>query len=458
MGWAVAAGVLSGGVARADAIDGQSWEDLRRRLRGTVVSAGDGEFDSAKALFEPRFDEYAPLGVVRAADAADVRSAVIFARDHELPVAVRAGGHSYVGASATSGALVIDLRALSTVARHGDLVTVGAGATSMAVQQALAPANATLPLGTCPTVGVAGLTLGGGLGVESRRYGLSCDRLVSADLVLPNGSAATVSEDQFPGLLWALRGAGGVTGIVTALTLRTVPAEAKDIVRVEFPGTAAAQVLTGWARWMPTADRAVWANIQISTATDGLACAALIVCPPGRGDAATAELATAATVAPRSVDRRTLAPLDAVAHLGGGATTPRSNKAAGSDVLTELTPAAAQTITDLVAARSRSGATGYVLVDPLDGAIRDTRPEATAFPWRTHAATLQWLVDNPADPRAARAWIADAHRAVASAGAYVNYLEPDDDPRRYYGPNLNLLRTLRATVDPDRRLRPGLAV
>ncbi|WP_169813857.1 FAD-binding oxidoreductase [Nocardia pseudobrasiliensis] len=445
-------------MARADAIDDRAWDDLRRRLRGTVVSPGDSEFDSAKAVFEPRFDESAPLGVVRAADAADVRSAVVFARDHELPVAVRAGGHSYVGASATSGALVIDLRALSTVARHGDLVTVGAGTTITAVQQALAPSGVTLALGTCPTVGVAGLTLGGGLGVESRRYGLSCDRLVSADLVLPNGSAATVSQDRFPGLFWALRGAGGVIGIVTSLTLRTIPAVAKDIVRVRFPGAAATQVLTGWARWMPAADRTVWANIQISTATDGLDCAALIVCPPGRGEAATAELSTAATVAPLSVDRRTLAPSAAAADLGGGARTPRSNKAAGSDVLTELSPAAAQTITDLVAARSRSGATGYVLIDPLDGAIHDTPPDATAFPWRTHAATLQWLADNPADPRAARAWIADAHRAVASTGGYVNYLEPDDDPRRYYGPNLNLLRTLRATVDPGRRLRPGLAV
>ncbi|MFI5776391.1 FAD-binding oxidoreductase [Nocardia sp. NPDC051570] len=449
---------LAVGTARADVIDPGAWESLRRQVRGTVVRPPDAEFGSAKALFDPQFDGSTPVAVVGAADADDVRTAVVFARDHGLPLAVRAGGHSYVGASATSGALIVDVRRLAEISIDGDLVTLGAGATIMAVCEALDRVGRTLPLGTCPTVGVAGLTLGGGLGVESRRYGVSCDRLVSAKLVLPNGSTADASAERLPGLFWAVRGAGGVTGIVTSLTVRTCPAESKDIVRMDFPGDAAARVLDGWARWLPAADRAVWSNIQIATRAGELGCTALITCPAGRGEAAATELAAAATVPPASVDRRTFSALDAARDLGGGPSTARSTKVAGSDVLTALSPATAESIVDAI--RSRGDATGYVLIDPLDGAIRDTAPDATAFPWRAHAATLQWIVDQPDSPATARAWIAGAHRAVAaaSAGAYVNYLEPGDDPRRYYGSNLDRLRTIRRTVDPDRRLRPGLEV
>ncbi|MFF0490465.1 FAD-binding oxidoreductase [Nocardia sp. NPDC004068] len=455
---AVATQAFPAGPAHADEPGPDAWNDLRNRLRGTVTRPGDDDFAARAALYEPRFDTATPLAVTRPADPDDVRTAVRFARDHDLPLTARAGGHSYVGASATPGALVVDLRDLTAITVDGDLVTVGAGATAYAVQEALAPADRTLPLGTCPTVGVAGLTLGGGLGTLSRRYGLTCDRLVSARVVLPTGAVADVAADRMPELFWALRGAGAAVGVVTDLTYRTCPAESEDIVRLGFPGIATVDVITGWARWLTTVDRAVWSNLEISATASGLGCAAKIVCPAGQGPAAAADLAAAAHTAPTSVDQRTLPHLDAVRALGGGASTPRSNKIAGSDVLAALSPDIAQRITDTVAARSRSGARGYVLVDPLDGAVHDTAPDATAFPWRAHAATLQWIVDEPDDPAAARAWITDAHRAVGATAAYVNYLEPDPDPARYYGPNLDRLRRLTAAADPGRLLRPGIGL
>ena len=438
--------------------DPPPWDDLRKRLQGKLLLSGQDDFSSATQLFDPQFDSQAPAAVVEAAGEPDVQAATAFAREHGLPVAVRAGGHSYVGASSTTGALVVDLRGMSDIAPDGDLVTIGAGATARAVLAALNASGRSLPLGTCPTVGVAGLTLGGGLGVDSRQYGLTCDQLVSANVVVPGGGSAQTSATQLPGLFWALRGGGGSAGIVTSLTYRTCAAQARDILRLTFPPGAAAQVLTGWARWQPGADRTIWSNVEISSTTGELGCAIQIVTPAGRGTAAAAALTAATATPPTGIDHRTLDHMAAADQLGGGATTPRSTKVAGSDVLTELTPAVAATVVQIVTDRSRSGASGYVLIDPLDGAVRDTPAAATAFPWRAHAATLQWIVDTPEDPVTARTWITTAHRTLgpASAGAYANYVEPHDDPARYYAANLDRLRAVRHGLDPDRSLCTGI--
>ncbi|GAB2696211.1 FAD-binding oxidoreductase [Nocardia thraciensis] len=454
------AGWLSPGTAAAPTVDESAWAALRQQSRGTLTLPGDGEFDSATALFDPRFDTRAPAAVVAAATPDDVRSATVFARAHGLPIAARAGGHSYVGASAATGALIIDVRGLHEITLDGELVTVGAGATTFPVQSELARTGRALPVGTCPTVGLAGLTLGGGIGVDSRRYGLTCDRLTAAELVLPTGATARTSADALPELFWALRGAGGATGIVTSMTYRTCPAAAKDIVRLTFPGDSAARVLTGWARWLIAASRSVWANVEISAAGGNLGCAVQIVAAAGEGARAATELTAATAVVPISADHRTLEPLDAALRLGGGATASRATKVAGSDVVADLSPAVAESIVGIVSARLRGGATGYVLVDPLDGAVRDLPAEATAFPWRNHVAALQWIVEAPDDPDAARRWIRDAHRTLgaASSGAYVNYLEPDEMPERYYGANLARLRALRRAADPGGRLHLGLAL
>lgn len=448
--------LASAAPAAADAVN---WDDLRKRLRGKLLLPADDDYRSAKQLFDPQFDSQAPAAVVEAAGAPDVLAATVFARDHRLPIAVRAGGHSYVGASATTGALVVDLRGLSEITLDGDLVTIGAGATAHAVLATLNASGRSLPLGTCPTVGVAGLTLGGGLGADSRRYGLVCDQLVSANVVLPEGGSAQTSATRLPGLFWALRGGGASAGTVTSLTYRTCPAESRDVLRLTFPADAAARVLTGWARWQPTAARAIWSTVEITSVGGELGCAVVVVTPAGQGAAAASGLTEAASTTPTGTDHRTLDHMAAAEYLGGGTTTPRSTKVAGSDVLTELTPAIAATIADIVATRSRGGASGYVLIDPLDGAVRDTAPDASAFPWRSHAATLQWIVDTPDDPASARAWITAAHRTLgrASAGAYANYLEPQANPARYYAGNTDRLRALHNTLDPNSRLCTGFA-
>ncbi|MEU8900274.1 FAD-binding oxidoreductase [Nocardia sp. NPDC048505] len=443
--------------ARASAtVADRDWNDLRRRLRGALVRPGDPDYAAAKRVFFARFDSSTPAAVVRVATPADVQAAMDFARMHDLPVAARSGGHSFVGASASPGALVVDVRALDRLDIEGDEVTVGAGRTAFSALGDLAPAGLALPVGTCPSVGLAGLTLGGGIGTDVRRYGLSCDRLLAADLVLPSGEAVRV-DAATPDLFWLLRGAGGSAGIVTSLTCRAIPAIAKDVVRVDFPGDAAARVLTGWARWMPAADPAVYARVAVEAA-ETLRCQVLLVAPAGAGAEAAADLAEAAGVAPATMERRTLRHLDAVLDIGGDKPGPASTRVAGSDVVAELTPELAALAVEVIAARFRSGATGVLLVEPLDGAVQTVAPDATVFPWRRHAAALEWIVKQPESPDEALAWMIGAHHLLGrcSTGANFNHVEPADTLARCFAGNLERLRALRRSVDPDHRLRWGL--
>ncbi|GAB2676799.1 FAD-binding oxidoreductase [Nocardia goodfellowii] len=449
-------GALFPGTAGAT-VGSAEWGKLSSLLRGKLVLPEDREYHAAKALFDPRFDGNMPLGVVQAATPEDVQAAMVFAREHGLPVAARAGGHSFVGASATSGALIIDVRRLDRITAHGDQVTVGAGTTIAAVQDALAPLGSTLPLGMCRTVGVAGLTLGGGVGVEVRGYGLTCDRLVSAEVVLPSGGVKRATATTAPELFWALRGAGGGTGIVTSLTYHTCPAMPKDIARLSFPVDRAARVLDGWAQWMPTADRGVYARFEVAAADD-LRCEVLVVSPGGGGAKAVAGLLDAAATRPSAEDRRTLLYLDAMRELDREKPKPRTTRIAGSDVVAEITPAAAELIVDVILDRARSGAVGRVLIEPLDGAVGEIATGETAFPWRDHAACLEWIVNTPDPPEEAHRWILSANRAVSaiSAGAFFNHVQPTDTGRRCFAGNLPRLEHIRQTLDPDRRLRWGI--
>ncbi|MBP2187280.1 FAD-binding oxidoreductase [Nocardia goodfellowii] len=432
------------------------WSRLSTRSRGPVLLPSDSEYATAKQLFDPRFDAARPAAVVRATDTEDVRAAVAFADEHDLSIAVRGGGHSYVGASAADGALVIDLRQMREITYDNGVAVIGAGASLYGIQAELARHGQTLPLGTCPAVGIAGLTLGGGIGVESRLYGLTCDRLREATLVLADGSRTAVSAANRPELFWALRGGGGGLGVLTSLTFRTCPATSKDIVRLAFSGTAAQQVLTGWARWLPETGRTVWASVEVSADGAGaVGCAIRLVCTAGTGVTTAARLAGVIGAAPVGTHHRTLGHLDAVLSLAGGRPdTPRTSTVAGSDVVARYSPELADAVVEAISSRSSAGGRGMVLVDPLDGAVRDLLADATACPWRNHSAVLQWIATDYRDPGEAAAWIDRAHQLVGahSAGGYINYLEPAQPTNRYFAANTSRLSDIRAAVDPDGRM------
>ena len=197
---------------------------LQTAVRGELIGPDSAHYDEARALYNHMIDKH-PALIVRCTDVADVQAALKFAAERDLRVAIRGGGHNGGGLGSVDGGLVIDLSLMNGVRVNAEkrTVRVEGGATWGQVDHATHPFNLAVPSGIISTTGVGGLTLGGGLGHLTRKYGLTIDNLLEADLVLADGRLITVSEDQHSDLFWAIRGGGGNFGVVTSFLFRGQP-------------------------------------------------------------------------------------------------------------------------------------------------------------------------------------------------------------------------------------------
>jgi hypothetical protein len=203
-------------------------------------------------VFNARFDWVRPQAIVLCASPEDVAETISFSRRHRLAAAVRSGGHCFAGRSSSAGVL-IDTTPMNEVSISGTVARVGAGTRLGDLYQALRPYDRTVPGGTCPAVGIAGLTLGGGLGILGRRYGLTSDHLLAAQVVLADGRTINCDDHNAVDLFWALRGGGaGGFGVVTSLVfkLRMVPTAVTNF-RLVWPSRYAAAVIAAWQGWAP---------------------------------------------------------------------------------------------------------------------------------------------------------------------------------------------------------------
>jgi FAD binding domain/Berberine and berberine like len=464
---ALAAGVILGpvravsGRAGADPI-ASGWGPLASAISGQVIQPDGPQFGSAKQVFNTNYNGSTPAVVVVPTSSADVQKAMAFAAAHNLKVAPRSGGHSYIGASTANGAMVLDLRQLPGGVNYDastGLVTVTPATTLYAMHQALAAAGRGIPTGTCPSVGASGHALGGGLGAHSRHAGLMCDALRSASVVLPSGQAVTASANSNPDLFWALRGGGGGNfGVTTSLTFATFPTGDVDAVNLNFPPQSFAQVLVGWQNWLRTADRSSWALADATVDAMGTHCRILATCPAGSGGSVSNAIVSAVGIQPTGTENHTFNYLDLVNYLAVGNLNPSPlGYVGGSDVFTMITPAAAQGIASAVNAFPRGAGRMLAIMHALDGALASVPPGGTAFPWRQQSALVQWYVET-GDPAAATAWLNTAHQAVQpySVGGYVNYLEANQPASRYFGPNMSRLSSVRQKYDPGRVMFSGL--
>ena len=198
-----------------------AYEDLAAAVRGSVILPGDPEYDQARAVYNAMVDKR-PAAIARCRDVADIITCVRFAREYGLEIAVRGGGHSVPGLGVWDDALVIDLSVLrsTTVSPENHTVRADAGCTLADVDHATAAFGMAVPFGILGSTGVAGLTLGGGVGYLSRRFGLTVDNLLAAGVVVADGTFVTASENSHSDLFWALRGGGGNFGVVTSFTFR----------------------------------------------------------------------------------------------------------------------------------------------------------------------------------------------------------------------------------------------
>jgi len=430
-------------------------------IEGRVVLPSSADYTAAKKLFNSRFDDSTPAAVVVVQSTDDVQRVVEFAARNGINVAARSGGHSYIGASAANSAMIIDLRQLPGGISYDEdrgLATISAATQLDSVQTSLAAHDRSIPSGSCPTVGIAGLALGGGLGCDARRSGLTCDALVSASVVLPSGEAITASADDHADLFWALRGGGGGNfGVVTSFTFRTFPATDRDIVTLVFPEGTTAQAIAGWHLWLHSADRAIWGMVNITAGSGSGGCTIVLATPAGDGPGRASDLSAAIGVHPVSNTNRTFNRIDFVHYFEGGAqaTQPRAF-VAGSDIIGEMTATAAESIVAATSAWPRAAGSATTVIESLSGSVSDVDSGDTAFPWRRQAASVQWYTE--AAVESANEWLASAHAAVQaySVGGYVNYVEPDTPASRYFGDNLARLAAVRQKYDPDELMYSGM--
>lgn len=460
---ALAAGAVLGSPRAVADPRPSGWEGLSTALGGKVLLPDNSQFAGAKQVFNTNYNGLTPAAVVTPTSAADVQKAMAFAAAHNLKVAPRSGGHSYIGASTANGAMVLDLRQLPGDANYDAAtgqVTVTPATSLYTMHRTLAAAGRGVPTGTCPSVGAAGHALGGGLGAQSRHAGLLCDQLTSASVMLPNGQAVTASAANNPDLFWALRGGGGGNfGVTTSLTFATFPTKDVDVVNLNFPPQSFAQVLVGWQNWLRTADRNSWALADATVDAMGMHCRILATCPAGSGNSVAAAMTQAVGMQPSGTENHTFNYMDLVNYLAVGNLNPSPlGYVGGSDVFPTVNAGVAQGIAAAVNAFPRGAGRMLAIMHALDGALATVEPGATAFPWRRQGALVQWYVETSGDPSAATNWLGTAHQAVQqfSVGGYVNYIEANQSPARYFGPNLARLSTVRQKYDPGRVMFSGL--
>jgi len=398
-----------------------------------------------------------------------------FVLRHGEDLAVRAGGHSFGGHSSTRGVLV-DVTPMRTVTVFDDLATVGAGASLGEVYGALREQGVTIPGGTCPSVGVSGLTLGGGLGILGRTYGVTSDSLVGAEIVQADGRVVTCDEHHEEDLFWALRGAGcGNFGVVTSLVFRPVPAPEATNLHLSWPFADAAAVIDAWQAWAPNAPDDLFSMCDL-IATDGPG--GPIVASNGQYFGSEAALQTllqplVSAATPQTMVIRTRSFVNAAldwancseyarCHLVGSvpnAEVGRSDFLAKSDyVATPLPSAGIQAMIQWIAQRQNDPALGggSILMDAYGGAINRVAKTATAFVHRDQLFSVQYVAadSSPAD----LAWLRGFRAAMGpyvSGQAYQNYADPDlPHPNiAYYGSNYARLRMVKRRFDPKNVFR-----
>ncbi|MGZ0153345.1 FAD-binding oxidoreductase [Kribbella sp. WER1] len=389
-----------------------------------LIGADHELYDGLRRPAQPRYAEIRPRAIARCASPDDVAEALAYARSRSLPVAPRGGGHCFAGRSSTTG-LLIDLSPMDGVSVEDRRVTVGAGARLVGVYRGLYEYGLTLPAGCGATVGIVGLTLGGGLGLLGRRYGLTCDRLADATVVLANGNVVRGDDE----LLWALRGAGGGFGVVTSLVFDAVPSPAATRFRIRWARERAADVIAAWQDWAPDAADDVTASLAV--AGDRVEVFGASLGAFDRGPFADGELEVR--------DDLSWPALKASLSEDGDGRVVHSK----SEFVHTALPRAV--IADLLG-------TGCDLnFTPMGGAYNRVPADATAFAHRDERFLLEHT--GPDRDAVRRSWsVAHPH---ASGHAYPNFPDPEVPTRAYHGVNYERLLTLKRKYDPTNTFRSG---
>jgi len=456
--------------------------ELARELSGPVITPGKPDYGQARLSYDTVFNAVRPRAVAYCRSPTDVQRAVRWAGKYGIRIVPRCGGHSYGGYSTVGPGVVVDVTRIKQISVGSGVATVGAGNTLIDLYSGLWNHRVTVPGGSCATVGISGLALGGGVGLSARKMGTTADNIRQVTIVTADGRALVCNERQNSDLYWACRGGGGGNfGIVTSFVFETHPVDEVTTFYVQWPWADAARVVREWQQVVPHGPDALFALCNLSATGDPSA--SPTVSSGGQFFGSEAELRSVlrplldiGSPSTVSIVRRNY--LEAVLYWAGcssdtvaechlSGTSPhgvlgRSTfKAKSSYVLEPLTKEGIDALLQGVEARQRNRqlAGGGVILDSYGGAINRVAPNATAFVHRDAVCSMQffagWEPTAPASVvQANLRWINGYYASVrrhVSKFAYQNYIDPSlpDWQQAYYGSNLSRLVSIKRKYDPS---------
>ena len=433
-----------------------------------LIGPEEARYDEARALFNGMIDKR-PAVIARCETADDVAAAIRFAREHDLPFAVRGGGHNWGGLASVDDGLVIDLSPMKSIVVDPGTrtVRVGGGCVWGEVDAATQPHALAVPTGIISTTGVAGLTLGGGHGYLSRRHGLTIDNLLSAQMVLADGSQVTASADENPDLFWAIRGGGGNFGVVTEFTFQAHPLETI----VGGPTFWAIEdtdvLLSAYREWLPSAPRNVsgffnWHTIPPAEPFPEelhmrLVCG-IVWCIDASDEEAEKAMEPLLSLAEPLMHGVGRMPIAALNSAFDGLYGPGDQWYARADFVREIPNEAIERNREwnVKMPTFKSGSHVY----PIDGAVHDVRPEDTAFAFRdaTWSQVFIGVDPDPASAQTLRDWTIaywEALHPYSAGGAYVNFMmdEGQERVKATYRSNYDRLSRVKSQYDSENTFR-----
>jgi FAD/FMN-containing dehydrogenase len=437
-------------------------EEFGETLRGELFRPEDPEFDEARAIYNSMIDR-APALIAECEDVADVIAAVNFGREHDLETAIRSGGHNGPGLSLVDDGLVIDLSGMTGIRVDPDAgtVTVEPGCTWGDIDHATNAFGLATVSGIISTTGVGGLTLGGGHGYLTRKYGLTIDNLLGVDVVLADGNLVRASETEHPDLFWAVRGGGGNFGVVTSFEFQLHPVDTVVAGPMFWPIDELETTMKWYREWLPQQPTDVYAFYLIAEVPGdpfpgeihGEKVCGLMWCYLGDADDLDDVLGPARDVAEPLFEHVGPMPYPALQAMFDDLYPPGDHWYWKGDFVYDLTDEA-------IAEHERFAEVptpqSTMHLYPIDGAVHDVDADETA--WGTRDATwsmvMAGVASDPANTETVADWARDYWEAVhphSAEGAYINFMmeEGEDRIRATYGDNYDRLREVKAEYDPE---------
>jgi FAD/FMN-containing dehydrogenase len=455
-------------------LDAATLDGLRSGLRGHLLQAGDDGYDAARTIWNAMVDKR-PALIVRCRGAADVMRAVSFAREHDLLLAVKGGGHNIAGSALCDGGMVVDLSLMRAV-RVDPLARrawVEGGATLADFDHEAQAFGLATPLGINSTTGVAGLTLGGGFGWLSRKHGMTCDNLISADVVTADGGLVHASAGDHADLFWALRGGSGNFGVVTGFEFQLHPLGPNVLSGlVVYPLDQARRVLAAYRAWLPSLpdEAAVWVVARkapplpfLPSAWHGKEIVALALFYAGDPKVGEKVLAPALSMGTPVGSFVGVQPYTAWQQTFDGLLTPGARNYWKSHNFTTLADGAVEALVGAV--EHLPSPHCEIFFGCIGGQTMRVKADATAYPHRDtlFAVNVHGRWETAAEDERGIAWAREffeATKPFATSGVYVNFLTADETARLHaaYGSNYERLAMIKRTYDPRNLFRTNFNI